>query len=87
MRVNFKYANGDEVTEKITGFKGVITGAVCYLTGCNQYLITAKSKSDKEEATVIWYDEGRLALTIKEKVSQKEVEADDNGCDVQAPIK
>ena len=76
----FEFSNGDEVTEKITGFKGVITGTCFYLTGCNQYLITAKAK-DGKEPIALWYDEGRIELLKKEVFEQKDVEAKDNGCD------
>lgn len=78
----FKFKNGDEVVEKITGFRGVITGTCFYLTGCNQYLITAKSENDSREPTALWYDEGRIALVRKEVFEQKEVEGIDNGCDI-----
>lgn len=77
----FEFENGDLVVEKITGFKGTITGTGFYLTGCNQYLITAKSKNGKEP-DAIWYDEGRIELVKKE---DWEVEAAENGCD-KAPM-
>lgn len=38
----FKFKNGDVVTEKVTGFNGIITVSVYYLTVCSQYLVTAK---------------------------------------------
>jgi hypothetical protein len=79
----FKFSNGDPVIEKVTGFKGIITGTVYYLTGCNQYLVTAKAKDEHSEAKAVWYDEGRLTLNDAEKpVRADEVEAEDNGCDM-----
>ena len=87
MKVNFKFSNGDQVAEKITGFKGTITGAVCYLTGCNQYLVTAKAESEVKQAETLWYDEGRLELIKKESVKSNEVIGDKNGADISAPIK
>ncbi|HDY66571.1 MAG TPA: hypothetical protein ENH85_02140 [Candidatus Scalindua sp.] len=87
MRTNFKYSNGDKVIEKVTGFSGIITGAVCYMTGCNQYLITAKSKNEKEEATTLWYDEGRLDLIKEEAIPKKDILGRRKGCDIQAPKK
>ena len=77
----FKFANGDEVVEKITGFKGVITGTCFYLTGCNQYLITAKCERQDKEPIALWYDEGRLDL-IENKFTEKDVKSADNGCDI-----
>ena len=77
----FKFKNGDEVTEKITGFKGVITGTCFYLTGCNQYLITAKAKEGKEPIA-LWYDEGRIELEKRELFEMEDVASADNGCDI-----
>jgi hypothetical protein len=56
----FKFKNGDVVTDKVTGFSGTITGSVYYLTGCSQYLVTAKQKDEFTEAATVWYDEDRL---------------------------
>lgn len=73
----FKFSNGDEVTEKVTGFKGTITGTAFYLTGCNTY-----SKDEFSEPTALWYDEGRLELIKKEVFTSEDVKAVDNGCDL-----
>ena len=78
----FKFSNGDLVKEKITGFKGVVTGTCFYLTGCNQYLVTAKPKDEFSEAVGLWYDEGRLELVTKEVHIESDVKAEDNGCDI-----
>ena len=78
----FKFSNGDEVVEKITGFKGTITGTAFYLTGCNTYLITAKAESEGKEPTALWYDEGRIELLKKEVFDLEDVEAYENGCDI-----
>lgn len=78
----FKFSNGDEVTEKVTGFKGTITGTAFYLTGCNTYLVTAKPKDEFSEPTALWYDEGRLELIKKEVFTSEDVKAVDNGCDL-----
>lgn len=82
----FKFKNGDVVREKVTGFKGIITGSVYYLTGCSQYLVTAKQKDEFSEAVTVWYDEGRLEY-IKEGINKKDVISDEDGCDRQAPMK
>lgn len=55
----FKFANGQEVKDEVTGFQGVITGTCFYLTGGNQYLVTAKSKKGNRPIE-IWHDEGRI---------------------------
>jgi uncharacterized protein YbcC (UPF0753/DUF2309 family) len=82
----FKYENGNKVTEKVTGFTGIITGTCYYLTGCNQYLVTAKAKDEYSEAKAQWYDEGRLELVIEDKVlTESDVKAESNGCDRVPP--
>ena len=83
----FAFSNGDSVEEKVTGFKGTITGTSFYITGCNMYLVTAKAKDEFSEAKSHWYDEGRLTIVKDSVVTIKDVEAVDNGCDMLAPNK
>lgn len=78
----YKFQNGDEVTEKVTGFTGIITGSVHYLTGCNQYLIVSKSKDSTTEGVGVWFDEGRLTLIKEQAISIDSVKATENGCDM-----
>lgn len=79
---NFRFSNGDKVKEKITGFTGVITGTCFYITGCNQYLITSRSKDDSNKNIQLWYDEGRLDLVKSAKVVPNEVSTEEPGCDL-----
>lgn len=78
----FKFKTGDEVIEKITGFKGTITGIAFYLTGCNSYLITAKIIEEGKEPLALWYDEGRIELLQEQKFTEEDVKAQKNGCDI-----
>lgn len=59
-----KIALGAKVKDKITGYKGVVTGRAEYLTGCIQYLVT-QTKTNKEGAIPDgeWLDEVRLIET------------------------
>lgn len=82
----FEFKNGDQVVEKISGFKGVITGTAFYLTGCNQYCVTAKAKNERTEPQNLWFDEGRLELVKKKRVKKEKVQGRENGCDVPAPF-
>ena len=52
---------GYEVKDKVTGFKGIVTGRASYITGCDQYLIAPKNKGATFENS-IWIDEGRLKV-------------------------
>ena len=81
MTKEFNFKNGDEFIEKVTGFKGVITGTAFYLTGCTQHLITAKCERQDKEPIALWYDEGRLEF-VKESFTEKDVKGSDNGCDI-----
>lgn len=61
---------GKTVKDKVTGFTGVATGYVQYLTGCNQVLVAPKVKEDGSLPDSAWFDEQRLEveehrLTIK----------------------
>jgi hypothetical protein len=60
----FKFKNGQEVKEKISGFKGVIVGRCDYITGCRQYDVkpTGLGK-DKQPQKGQWLDEARLVAT------------------------
>ncbi|AOF89037.1 hypothetical protein [Sinorhizobium sp. RAC02] len=65
----------------ITGFSGIITGRVNYITGCDQYLLSPQS--DKEPR---WFDEQRLE--VNEVFSAIVLDnSKGNGADVAAPIK
>ena len=50
---------GRTFVDKISGLKGVATGRVEYLTGCNQLLIQPRS-SDGRPIECHWLDEQRL---------------------------
>jgi hypothetical protein len=87
---SFEFENGELVREKITGFEGTITGTVFYITGCNQYLVSAASKNSTSTPKAIWYDEGRLErvktsgdpIVVENKVGDYDK---DNGPDIVAP--
>jgi hypothetical protein len=82
IKKEFEFENGQEVVEKVTGFQGTITGTCYYLTGCNQYLVTAKAKDMTKEPVAMWYDEGRLTL-VKDNLTEKDVatKSGSRGCD------
>ena len=50
---------GAKYTDKVTGFIGVCTGYVTYLTGCNQALLFPPAK-DGALVDGQWFDEQRL---------------------------
>lgn len=55
----FQIELGAQVTDRITGFKGTVTGRCEYMTGCIQYSVTPKGKAGKMPDTQ-WVDEVNL---------------------------
>jgi len=51
---------GDKVKDTITGFSGICTAEVTYLTGCVQYEVTPPKKADGTLINPPWIDESRL---------------------------
>lgn len=52
---------GNKVRDKVTGFEGIATGRVEYLTGCQQIGITPPAKDGEVKATQ-YFDAERLVL-------------------------
>jgi len=71
---------GKKATDKVTGFKGVITSKHSYLTGCNQYGVVPTAGKDNKPGGAKYFDEGRLKIG-KRKINLKDVQGDENGCD------
>lgn len=61
---------GKQGTDRITGFKGIITGYVEYLTGCNQLLIVPKCKKGNEgtKPDGHWFDDNRIDIKDSKKI-------------------
>ncbi len=74
---------GHTVRDRITGFEGVVTGLVAYISGCNQALVSPKVGNDGGLKDNHWFDLQRLDLQPAEPVVL------DNGatpgCDRPAP--
>lgn len=63
--------------DKITGFEGVLTAKVEYLTGCTQYCLTPKAV-DNKLLDGSYFDEGRIEIT-GECVTKESIQAPANG--------
>ncbi|QOY96364.1 hypothetical protein IM543_11390 [Massilia sp. UMI-21] len=75
---------GHTYRDKITGFMGVATGYVQYLTGCNQVLLAPRCGEDGALRDSQWFDQQRLthdnfhpAVTLDNGATP--------GCDKAAP--
>lgn len=59
MRSNENIVLGCSAKNKITGFEGIVTGVIHYLTGCVHYGITSRATKGKESQT-LWCDESEV---------------------------
>jgi hypothetical protein len=53
---------GSTYRDKITGFTGVATGYVQYITGCNQALLVQRCGADGAPRDPQWFDIQRLEI-------------------------
>jgi hypothetical protein len=77
---------GLTVKDTITGFTGIVTGYVQYLTGCNQALVVPKVGKDGRPIDGHWYDEQRLEVDTKKKPIKID-NGSNPGADLAAPIR
>jgi hypothetical protein len=83
-----KFEFGDIVCDKMTGFKGIVTGYCEYITGCDRYLVQPKCKDDFEIKEAIWLDEGRLTKTEEiSEINGETLQGEKKGACGVAPIK
>ena len=70
--------------DKLSNFSGYVTGHADYITGCDQYLLQPLAvNGDWKDAR--WFDEGRLHII--QTGEDPGVQAEENGCDIPAPVK
>jgi hypothetical protein len=69
---------GNKAKDKITGFEGVLTARSQYITGCDQYAITAESEKKGQEPVICWFDEGRIEI-LAESIAPEDVQGEKNG--------
>lgn len=62
---NIPFQLGDRVRDVITGFKGVVTGRIEYINGCDQCCISPEATRDGKLAESIWFDWQRLERSGK----------------------
>lgn len=68
---------GKEGRDKITGFQGIITARVEYLTGCDQYCLTPKVQ-DGKIMEGHYFDGGRIEI-VGQGVLPSSVQTEENG--------
>lgn len=75
---NFKHGLGKTAKDKISGFKGVITARVEFLTGCSRYCVQPTEMHDGKPIEGIYFDEGQIEI-VGEGISSKEVTGKEKG--------
>lgn len=53
---------GDKVRDKVSGFSGIVTGIVDYISGCKQALVGPKIDKDGKPIDSQWFDVQRLEV-------------------------
>jgi hypothetical protein len=60
---------GKTYQDRITGFKGVATGYVQYITGCNQTLLAPRVDDNGGMRDSQWFDEQRCELIDSDQIT------------------
>ena len=63
-----KFEMGIEVRDRVTGFKGVITGYAHYMFGCDQFLVMPNVRDDGTAQDGKWFDDGRISIVPEGRV-------------------
>ncbi len=56
---------GQEVKDKVTGFKGIASGKCIYLSGCTHVCIQPKVEKDGKLPDAKWFDEPMVEVVSK----------------------
>lgn len=75
---------GSEVEDKVTGFKGILTGREVSLFDCDSYQVTPKADKNEYKDSM-WLDVGRLIITKKQSIKVEDVSTERTGsCEVRS---
>ena len=61
-KMEFKFDTGDEVEDKVTGYKGMIIGRTQWHSNCNTYGVKSHDLKDGTPIGSVWFDEPNLKL-------------------------
>ncbi len=75
---------GSSVVDFVTGFSGIVTSRVEYLTGCVQYGITPHVLADMKLPETGYFDESRIRI-VSEPVVEPEAGAIHGGPSIAVP--
>lgn len=60
--IEFVFAHGDEVEDKVTGYKGIVIGLTSWLFGCKRITVQSQERKDHQPVSALVFDEGTLRL-------------------------
>jgi len=75
-----KFELGIKAKDVVTGFEGIITGRVLYITGCDQYLIHPPVDKAGKPVDPRWYDEKRIEV-LDDKPLKLDMSGDPGPCE------
>jgi hypothetical protein len=67
--------------DKITGFRGIMTGFVSYLTGCDQYLLAPPVDKEGKHVDAKWFDVNRIEVVVGAERVSLDTEEDKGACE------
>lgn len=82
----FKHELGKIGKDKITGFAGIITSRVNFLTGCNRYCIQPTKLHEGKPIEGVYFDEDQVEITGT-GISPKSVSGEKRGACAPNPTK
>jgi len=75
-KIEFKFKNGEEVKDLVTGLIGIIDCSSMWLNGCKRYSVQPRIQGDEtKRPNAIWMDEEQLEFVsagISKKVKPTE---------------
>lgn len=77
---------GKRAKDKISGFEGIITARVEFLTGCNRYAITPTALHDGMPLDSLYFDEGQVEV-LGDGISAEQVQGKEKGACSPNPTK
>lgn len=73
MNIQTKIDLGAEVVDKVTGFKGTVTGISVFLNGCARVLVQPKCAEDGALKDPSWFDEPQLEVVdVRSELEDKQ---------------
>jgi len=82
----FKHNLGLKAVCKITGFEGVITSRVEFLTGCNRYALQPTELVDGKIVESVYFDEDQINI-IGEALDKNDFRGEKRGACAPNPTK